>query len=297
MKEGEERYEKKGTLPEYWSVGIGFDGEDGMAGYLMYVMGEYVPRAYFDYEWYLQKHPELVSICGTDKDAIYSYYANTGQAAGWHGRIAPDKLIGLSHFDYARYAAENPDVAAITGQNAEALYHHYVNSGIKEGRKGYATDETVNALVKMYEISSEIIKEDMSDEEKIKAVHDWMCLNIEYDYENYLQDTIPFASFEMKGAINNGRAVCAGYAMTFKIFMHIQGITCEKVSGVVDNEAHAWNRVKVGGEYYYIDVTWDDPDDLDDPEYIKYDYYMSKDSTFGGTHMSGEDMGNGLELW
>lgn len=46
-------------------------------------------------------------------------------------------------FDYKRYAAENPDVAAVFGQDEKALYNHYAACGVKEGRKAYYTDGTL----------------------------------------------------------------------------------------------------------------------------------------------------------
>lgn len=267
---------------------------------LLDVMDKYVPSNCFDYDWYLQEHPELIEICGTDKNAIYAFYAATGQAAGWHGRIAPDKLISAWNFDYERYAAENPDVAAMVGQDEAALYAHYVNSGMLEGRKGYATDDMSNAYLKIYEVSSRIIRADMDDYEKVKAVHDWMVLNIAYDEENYDKgyDMIPDESFSVVGAMNKGIAVCNGYAETFKAFMNIQGIECSLIAGDGLGGYHGWNKVKLDGEYYYIDVTWDDPDDFYDdcygPGYVEYDYYLTKDPTFGGTHTGYENI---EDLW
>lgn len=82
-----------------------------------------------------------------------------------------------------------------------------------------------------------------------------------------------------------GVAVCQGYASTFKAFMDALGIECEYVKGLGNGGPHGWNRVKVNGEDYYIDVTWDDPENPGDPEYIDYTYYLTKDPTFGGDHL------------
>lgn len=49
---------------------------------------------------------------------------------------------GQSEFDHMRYAAENPDVEAVFGQDAAALYDHYTTYGANEGRKAYYTDGT-----------------------------------------------------------------------------------------------------------------------------------------------------------
>lgn len=52
---------------------------------------------------------------------------------------APKAEISYENFDFVRYADEYPDVKAAYGYDAEALYGHYVSSGIAEGRKGYAS--------------------------------------------------------------------------------------------------------------------------------------------------------------
>lgn len=266
---------RAGTLPENsYIVGAFPKGTGGVMAYI-HIMDKYVPKEYFDYDWYLQKHPELADICGNDKNAIYTYYANIGQANGWYGRIMPGMLINRYDFDYMRYAAENPDVAALFGQDADALYEHYINYGIREGRGIYDVNE--NSCLKIYDVAEKITNDDMSDRDRIKAVHDWMVQNIKYDYDNYVRDTIPEESYGIDGAMNKGTAVCEGYASTFAFFMHVLGIECETVT----SENHAWNKVKVDGEYYYIDVTWDDPVP-DEPGRVRYDYYLSKDPTFGG---------------
>lgn len=65
------------------------------------------------------------------------------------------------------------------------------------------------------------------------------------------------------GPFLTGKAVCAGYAYAFQYLMQKCGIECTKISGDAVNEdgvneKHAWNLIKIDGEYYYTDVTWDD---------------------------------------
>lgn len=247
--------------------------------------GGYVFEECFDYDWYLQKHPELIAMYGTDKNAIYSFYENVGLENGWAGRVAFDKLIEEPHFDYVRYAAENPDVAAVFGQDRAALYNHYITLGIKEGRKGYSTNSLVNAYIRLYEVSAQIMNDTMTDQEKVKAAHDWMCINTAYDHDNFLNGTIPNESYHIEGVMNNGRAVCNGYAETFIAFMAVQGIECTEITGEGNGGYHGWNKVKVDGEYYYIDVTWDDPVPDRPGTVYWYNYYLTKDPTFGGTHI------------
>jgi hypothetical protein len=90
-----------------------------------------------------------------------------------------------------------------------------------------------------------------------KAIHDYMLLNCEYDYDNFNNNTIPPDSYGIRGVLVNKMAVCNGYAVTFKMFMEMLGIECEMITSFELN--HAWNRVRLDGEWYMVDVTWDDP--------------------------------------
>lgn len=64
-----------------------------------------------------------------------------------------------------------------------------------------------------------------------------------------------------------GQAVCAGYAKAFVYILANLGVEAEFVTGYTYDsygkldlkERHAWNRVKLDGEYYYVDPTWGDP--------------------------------------
>ncbi len=66
------------------------------------------------------------------------------------------------------------------------------------------------------------------------------------------------------GVLLNGKAVCEGYARTLQYLLHKCGIESTEIAGHVVKETgelgelHAWNLVKIDGDYYYMDVTWDD---------------------------------------
>lgn len=69
------------------------------------------------------------------------------------------------------------------------------------------------------------------------------------------------------GVFLDGRAVCAGYARAMQYLLHKCGVECAYASGLVRKEngqsggGHGWNILKVDGEYYYLDTTWDDSSD------------------------------------
>lgn len=253
---------------------------------------DYITKENFDYQWYLEKHPDLAAVVdGNDKEAIWSFYQNTGKPAGWNGRVAEAYLIGQYDFDYVRYANENPDLAAAFGVDRNALYQHYINYGIVEGRLGYSTSEETNAKTKIYTLAETITAGCVSDREKVKAVHDWLVKNVAYDYDNYVKRTIPRSSYGIAGPILYGKSVCQGYAETFEYFMDVLGIECETVTGTANNgngtwAGHAWNKVKLDGNWLYIDVTWDDPLPDRGANVYWYKYYLVTDQTFGGDHRS-----------
>lgn len=66
------------------------------------------------------------------------------------------------------------------------------------------------------------------------------------------------------GVFIDGKAVCEGYARAMQYLLQKCGIECAEVAGFIHKEtgerdgAHAWNILKLDGDYYYLDTTWDD---------------------------------------
>jgi len=101
----------------------------------------------------------------------------------------------------------------------------------------------------------------------VKMAHDWVALNIRYDAKAYLSGIITLQDYY--NVLATGKAVCAGYAGLFKMICDELKIECEIVSGyargmgytiskderIVVN--HDWNIVKIYGNWYLLDCTWD----------------------------------------
>lgn len=240
---------------------------------------EIITKDNFDYEGYLAEHPDLAAINTRDQtDEIWNFYKTTGEPNGWEGDIVPAKLISETNFDWERYAADNPDVASALYSDPDKMYWHYVEHGFAEGRKAYSRDDSENAHLAIWKTAMSITDENMSDREKIRAVHDWIVKNTAYDIANYNAGTIPREDYSLVGVMLNHTGVCEGYADTFRYFCDVLDIEC----GTVASSNHAWNKVKLDGEWYYIDVTWDDPLPDGGSTVRWYKYYLSKDPTFGG---------------
>lgn len=98
-----------------------------------------------------------------------------------------------------------------------------------------------------------------SDYERVKALHDWLVDNIEYD--SSMQRV---HRYNIYGALIERSVVCEGYAKLFKYILDDMGIESILVSGVAvnsegANERHMWNYVKLDETWYAVDCTWDDP--------------------------------------
>lgn len=145
--------------------------------------------------------------------------------------------------------------------------------------KQYA-EEYINYIVNTNTNSSD------SDIIKAKKLHDWLVNHVNYAYDKdgnidmmpiNGDDWAPF--FHRK---NDGKfyAVCDGYSGAYKLLLDAAGIECGHVSGdsIGDGLSHAWNVVKICGNYYHVDTTWDDGGS------IKYEHFMRSDDVINDSH-------------
>jgi len=137
------------------------------------------------------------------------------------------------------------------------------------------------ALNKARYAVANLITSGMSDFEKELILHDYIVNNVRYDIENYKKNPIPDSSFEEYGALVLGVAVCEGYSRAMKLLCDLSGIECIIVTGTSISrgvqEGHAWNIVKIDGEYYHLDVTYDDPVTEDGSNALIHDYFNLSD--------------------
>jgi transglutaminase/protease-like cytokinesis protein 3 len=127
----------------------------------------------------------------------------------------------------------------------------------------------------------------MPERQRIKAVHDYMVMNYKYDV-NFGSGLYGEATYAFYGLLENKTGVCQAYADLFYLFMLYEDIYCEIVYGWADGgtgeyDEHAWNVVYVDGDYYHIDVTFDDPVP-DGVSSISYDYFLKSDEEMLNDH-------------
>ncbi len=169
--------------------------------------------------------------------------------------------------------------------DASAYPAYSSSNNYSELTKSYSnvTEDDINTI---NSILNSIIKPGMTETEKIRTVHNWIVCNTTYN-DNYYDRGDSFN--HVSNLLNNKTGVCQGYSVTFYIFMKQMGIPCTLVMGKTDNVSHAWNAVKLDGNWYYIDVTWDDPvvngtSNYPGGDNISYEYLLCTYNHISMTH-------------
>lgn len=119
-------------------------------------------------------------------------------------------------------------------------------------------EETREALEKIQKLTEEFVKNlSGSNEEKLKAIHDWIIEGAVYDKSKAKANIR-----NVYGALVQKECVCAGFAYAFKYVSNAAGlqvitVSGEGFSGDGTGEPHAWNLMYCNEEWTLTDVTWD----------------------------------------
>ena len=116
----------------------------------------------------------------------------------------------------------------------------------------YTEQEISEILTEMQNAVNEVnaeITQNASDYDKVKMIYTYLIDHTEYEASDDDQN--------IAGVFWKKKAVCAGYARAVQYLLEQLGIPCIYVEGSArdSDEGHAWNIVKINGQYYYVDAT------------------------------------------
>lgn len=140
---------------------------------------------------------------------------------------------------------------------------------------------------------AEKITPSMTDEEKVRAINDFMVAEYRYTFGDKGQCPLddPYCPEEKLGKysvyssfslVYGKGGVCDAKAKLFYRLAKEAGLNVIYVTGKVPDGLHAWNLVKVNGSWYHIDVTWNRGHyewSAENEYYNTRDYYLKSDST------------------
>ena len=158
-------------------------------------------------------------------------------------------------------------------------------------------DTTGDVTTVAKNVVKSIITNSMNQEQKVRAMHDYIVKPVRYEISDNRE------IYTAKGALVNKVAVCQGYALAFKALCDEAGIQCEMVYGTGNSGgqsiSHAWNVVCVDGQWYQIDVTWDDPitsglteEECQKGANLSYAYYLIPDAVMYMDHTADKSISN-----
>ncbi|MBR3243393.1 MAG: hypothetical protein IKF90_11970 [Parasporobacterium sp.] len=121
-------------------------------------------------------------------------------------------------------------------------------------------------LDEVIKLAEDLTADKSTQEEKVKAIHDWIAQNISYDYESLNSGNTSEAADPDK-VFEKRRGVCSGYSRLARIMFGAVGIPCLNINGFAqnnllpgteyDNSNHEWNAVYFDGRWWLVDITWD----------------------------------------
>ena len=138
----------------------------------------------------------------------------------------------------------------------------------------YTENEIKELNAKVDEILEKTVTNEMSTRDKIKAIHDYIINNTEYDTlktKNINDKT--YHSNTAYGVLIEGYGICSGYSDAMKLFLDKLNIINYKIS----NDQHIWNLVYLDGAWYHLDLTWDDP--VSDKNITRDNYFLITTNT------------------
>lgn len=152
-----------------------------------------------------------------------------------------------------------------------------------------------SSFEKAIKILDRYITNDMTDAQKVLAIHDYLAYYVEYDYDLYVRylsneelTDEDDKSFEITGVFLERVAVCDGFAKAFMLMCGIEGIPAMYVRGTSSRGGtevmHAWNKVKLDGVWYNIDTTLDKylfvVNNNTTTPVVNHGLYLKSDSTY-----------------
>ena len=251
---------------------------------------------------YLQDKGKLSAVADT-AGMIYAYETGsyskspmTAKAMQWNLELMMFRMDDSEVFDISRlgvtdYSVMMADAMANAG---EIPGYGSVTSGYRMTRFGDELTVTIDYKVTAQEIFSVrnrirslvdgLIEPDMTPIERELLIHDYIVNHVAYD----TRSIVPDSAYTLVGALNEGKAVCQGYAEAFQLMAYYGGLHSRMVFGEAASGtgtiSHAWNLVEIEGSYYHLDTTWDDPVMTSGEAVLSYAYFNLDDEAMSRDH-------------
>ena len=184
---------------------------------------------------------------------IYSEIENRVKDAMLSGQTTVDisdmniyetKCVFPYYYGYSPYFPEGSFVALYYAEDGLYVEADIQNPLSIEETKAYFAQ--VDAKLAFYQ---SLVNDSMTQEQKALTIHDYIVSHSEYDTS--------YSIYACEGIFMRGIGVCQSYACTYMYILNSLGIDCYFVPS--DEMWHGWNIVRINGQLYHVDCTYDDP--------------------------------------
>jgi Uncharacterized protein involved in cytokinesis, contains TGc (transglutaminase/protease-like) domain len=219
-------------------------GETGMKGLAIYEYGKT-----------LLNSKERAIYC-----AIADAVTNVQKSVSFNTELPPAQVEKIYEYDVSDHAEVfyNNGVAYQYTQYGN-FYTYKITFKYKYGGSK-SKIESMRAQLRQKALSMlNAVKSASTDLSKEKALHDALVKGCSYDVRAAQNSAAYPDSYSAYGALVKSKAVCQGYAQAMDLLLSSCGIKSLYVSGEANGGSHAWNEVQIGGKWYSLDATFDDP--------------------------------------
>lgn len=145
-------------------------------------------------------------------------------------------------------------------ENSEELFWA-VEHGYRPIISGSRSAELNNIYNKAKTDFCSYINPSWSNLQKFRELYDRLISYVHYDHSPGLNEGYPYihSAYYLDGVFSDkGYAVCDGFSKSYALLCGILGLPCIRSYGFppTGNVGHAWNYVKLNGEWYLVCPTW-----------------------------------------
>ena len=179
---------------------------------------------------------------------------------------------------------DNPDIFWI---GSSFSYCYSGNKTILKLNSVFSKENLIIAIKKLNDKVKEILSKapkNVNDYEMELFFHDYIVENCKYKNIGSTRNA-DLKVFTSYGCLVENSAVCEGFSKSMQLLMNSVGIKCRTVVGARGSEPHMWNIVKINGNWYHIDVTWDGASGFQ-----KYNYFNLTDEAIKKDHKINEEL-------
>lgn len=229
-----------------------------------------------------------IQRAATDDQLQGAWDAMTAAMMSW------DAEVDLSSYNltqndmdniWPNVAQNNPDLFYVLG-----CYYTYNQGGIVQKcqftyNNTYDQNSVAEYKAAIDRVFAEVIEAGMSNEQKATVLHDYLIQHMVYDQN--ANNNLGIEKRNAYEALVNGIGVCEGYTLAYAALLEKAGIEVDYCRSAAMN--HIWNYVKLDGEWYHADLTYDDltaSSHMGETGYVQHSYFLLSDDAMSQTQHS-----------